>query len=76
MVRTILTPNNTHIELDIPVEYVGKPLEITYQTINESAMQNPSKKSMKDFLGILSDKSAEELREHIQKTRDEWQRDI
>jgi len=76
MVRTILTPDNTHIELDIPVEYVGKPLEIIYQTLDESTGGEPPKKSMRDFLGILSDKSAEGLREHIKKTRDEWQRDF
>ena len=75
MVRTILTPDNTHIELDIPIEYVGKPMEIIYQTLDESTIINQPKKTMKDFLGILSDESAEELREHIKKTRDEWQRD-
>lgn len=29
MVRTVVTPENTHIELDIPPEYVGKKIEIT-----------------------------------------------
>jgi hypothetical protein len=35
MVRTIVTPDNTHLELDIPVEYVGKRLEVTYLALDE-----------------------------------------
>lgn len=74
MVRTVLTPENTHIELDIPEEYVGKPLEIIYQALEEVVPQ--PKKKMGDFLGILSDKSAKKLHRHIKKVRNEWDRDI
>ena len=74
MVRTIVTPENTHIELDIPEEYVGRKLEITYQALDEEA--KPGIKTMADFWGILSDKTANELREQVKKTRDEWERDI
>ena len=74
MVRTILTPDNTHIELDIPVEYVGRKLEITFLPIDE---YNSGKKStMADFWGILSDETTKELHSHINKSRDEWERDI
>jgi hypothetical protein len=75
MVRTIITPGNTHIELDIPQEYVGKTLEIVYQALDEIEERQP-KKTMGDFLGILSDKSANELRKHVKKVRDEWERDF
>ncbi len=75
MVRTVVTPENTHLELDIPEEYVGKPLEIVYQTLDEKKGSHP-RRTMRDFLGILSDKSAEELRNHIKEARDEWETDI
>jgi hypothetical protein len=74
MVRTIVTPENTHIEFDIPAEYVGRKLEITYQALDEEP--KAPKKTMGDFLGILSDKTANELREHIKIVREEWDRDI
>lgn len=72
MLRTILTPGNTHIELDIPAEYVGKRVEITFLPLDD--MEN--KTTMADFWGILSDKTAKELHAHIDKSREEWDRDI
>jgi hypothetical protein len=74
MVRTIVTPENTHLELDIPPEYVGKTIEITYLALDELAPK-PSR-TMADFWGILSDKTAAELKEEIKRGREEWDRDI
>ena len=73
MVRTILTPDNTHIELDIPAEYVGKRVEITFLPLDDIVAD---KKTMSDFWGILSDKTAGELHTHVNKSRDEWDRSI
>jgi hypothetical protein len=64
MVRTTLIPDNTHIELDIPAEYVGREIEITYAALDEKSLPS-KKKTMADFLGILSDKSAKKLHTHI-----------
>lgn len=75
MVRTIVTPENTHIELDIPAEYVGREIEITYLALDEMEKEKPKSK-LGDFWGILSPEAAEELREHVKKSRDEWERDI
>lgn len=74
MVRTTLIPDNTHIELDIPAEYVGREIEIIYSALDE--MPSGKKKTMADFLGILSDKSAKKLHAHVKKTRNEWDRGI
>lgn len=75
MVRTTLIPDNTHIELDIPAEYVGREIEITYAALDEKIVSS-KKKTMADFLGILSNRSAEGLHNHVKKTRNEWERDI
>lgn len=64
MVRTTLIPDNTHIELDIPAEYVGREIEIVYSALDEMTPPD-KKKTMADFLGILSDKSAKKLHKHI-----------
>ena len=74
MVRTIVTPENTHIELDIPAEYVGKKIEITYHTLDEKV--DKPKKNMSDFLAILSNETSAGLMSHVKKSREEWERNI
>lgn len=76
MVRTFLVPENTHIELDIPKEFVGKEIEVFFSPVEEEIIGTKSKKTMRDFLGILSKESANELRSEVRKSRDEWERDI
>lgn len=78
MLRKIIRPTNRHIQLDIPGEYVGKEIEITYLPLEEvnSKKQEPSRKKMKDFWGILSDRTAAKLHEHVAKSREEWERNI
>jgi len=73
MESTIIIPKSTHVEFDIPVEYVGKKLEVIYPELDE-----PKKKEAKwgDFLGILSKESGEAMQAEIAKMRDEWDRDI
>jgi hypothetical protein len=75
MVRTILTPDNTHIELDIPVEYVGKRVEITFSPLDDLS-DTGKKRTMSDFWGILSDETAKGMHSQINKSREEWERDI
>lgn len=74
MVRTILTPDNTHIEFDIPEEYVGRKLEITYHALDEEP--KTANKTMGDFLGILSKESGDTIQAEILKMRGEWNRNI
>lgn len=56
MVRTIIKPDKGYIKLDIPKEYVGKEIEVTYLPLNEvNKTSSKSTKTMKDFWGKLSD---------------------
>jgi predicted regulator of amino acid metabolism with ACT domain len=73
MVRSVVIPEDAHIELDIPADYIGKEVEVIYSLLGEATTTN-RKKTMADFLGILSDKSAKELHDHVKKTRKEWDR--
>lgn len=74
MVRTILTPEDTHIELNIPAEYVGKRIEITYLSLDE--LEQKPEQTMADFWGILTKETGEQLQKHVEETRNEWERDI
>ena len=75
MVRTIVIPDDTHIQLDVPADYVGKKVEVNVFLIDEINSTGP-KKTMADFLGILSAKTGDALQENISKSRNEWERDI
>ena len=75
MVRTVIIPENTHIQLDIPEEYVGKQIEITYLALDEFDAK-PKKTRLGDFFGTISNETAEKLRQHVKEVRSEWDRDI
>lgn len=75
MIRTIVTPDDTHIELNLPIDYVGKKVEITCLPLDE-INNGAAKITMADFWGILSDKTANEIHNQIDKSRKEWERDI
>ncbi len=71
MVRTVIIPTNTNINLSIPEDYVGKPIEVTFLALEELE-QKPAKKTMADFWGIISDETAEALHKQVEQNRDEW----
>lgn len=71
MVRTIITPTKSDVLLSIPKEYIGKPIEVTVISLEESE-QKPSKKTMGDFWGIISDETAKLLHEEVEQNRREW----
>ena len=73
MVRTIITPTNADIQLHIREEYIGKPIEITYLALEEIGQSLPNKKTVADFWGILSDKTATDLRQQVEDNRNEWE---
>jgi len=77
MVRTIIRPKSNEITLDIPKEYVGKEVEITYLTLDELyGEKQKSEKTMKDFWGTLSDDATAKFHDYVKQSRDEWERNI
>jgi len=75
MVRTVITPVQTDIHLSIPENYIGKKVEITFFALDE-LMEKQSKKTLGDFLGLLSDDEYVQLKEYTQQARNEWDRDF
>ncbi|ANH84089.1 hypothetical protein A8C56_20225 [Niabella ginsenosidivorans] len=78
MIRTIVRAQERQIRLEISKEYVGKEIEITYIPLEEvnQEVQYVSGKKMKDFRSILSDETAAKFHTHIEKSRNEWERNI
>ena len=75
MVRTIITPTKTDIHLSIPENYIGKKVEITFFALDE-LMEKQPKKTLGDFIGLLSEDEYLQLKGHTQQARNEWNRDF
>jgi hypothetical protein len=71
MIRTVIIPTNTNINLSIPEDYIGKPIEITFLALEELE-HKPVKKTMADFWGVISDNTAAILHKQVEENRDEW----
>lgn len=70
MRRTIIIPTDTHLNLSIPQDYVGKPIEITFLPLEEIESTS-TKKTMDNFWGVLSDQTAEALHQQVENSRDQ-----
>jgi hypothetical protein len=77
MIRTIATPQDSNFTITIPKDYIGKEIEIFYYpTVELRELQPVVKKTMADFWGILSENDYQSLKNHTEKSRQEWNRDI
>ncbi len=76
MIRTIVTPTNTDVHISIPLEYVGKTIEISYLPIDELENKPVRELKMIDFWNTISDATATKLHENVKQMRNEWERDI
>ena len=75
MVRTVIIPTGTDIHISIAKEYVGKPLEITYLSLDELKSLPEEKTTMADLWNTISDETATKLHENVLKLRNEWEQD-
>jgi hypothetical protein len=71
MVRTVITPKSTNINLSIPKEYVGKTIEVTCLALEELESKG-SKATMAKFWNVISNKTAEILYQEVEQSRNEW----
>lgn len=79
MVRTSITPAHTDVHISIPQNYVGRKLEVLLYPVDElitEKAEKTAKKKPSDFFGIMSNEEAEKLRQHVEQSRNEWERDF
>ncbi len=79
MIRTSITPVTTDLYLLIPKEYIGKKVEVLLYTLEEAEaapFELNIKKKPSSYAGTLSHKAANEMIKNIEKSRNEWERDI
>jgi len=71
----MITPSQTDVQLMIPENYIGKKVEIIFFALDELEEKQP-KKTLGDFLGLLSEKEYLQLEEYTSQARKEWDRDF
>ena len=80
MLKTTITPDNTNINLIIPSDYVGKQIEVLLYAVEElqenKSIQEPKKRKPSDYAGCISKETAETLLQHVEQSRNEWERNI
>jgi putative transposon-encoded protein len=74
MIQTVITPGQTSVSFQIPVDYVGKRVEITCHPLDDVLVGKKHQKTLGDFFGVLSEESYLRLKEHTERVRKEWDR--
>lgn len=76
MLKTIITPQNTHVQLAIPEEYVGKQLEILVFKSEEVESNKSKHNSPGQWKGKLklTENQHQDFHHHINTLREEWNR--
>lgn len=78
MVRTLVTPQQQNISIQVPQNYVGRQIEVLVYAVDElieedkKAMLNNAAK----YKGIFSKEEGERFNEYIKQARKEWDRDF
>ena len=72
MIKTIITPKVKKYLIEIPSNYVGKELEVLIYSKDEVNIEKNFKKTMADFIGIISDKTAIAMHLELKESRNSW----
>lgn len=73
MVRTVITPTKSNINLSIPKEYIGKLIEVTFLSFEELEQSgHKNKKTMAKFWNVISNETSKILHEQVEQNRNEW----
>ena len=77
MLKTIITPMESTYTLAIPLQYIGKSVEVLLYSPDE-LFENKSvnRKKTSDFFGTLSEEEGEKFQEYVNNSRLEWDRNI
>ena len=76
MIRTSITPQQADVLISVPLQYIGKKLEVLLYAVDEVVDEPAKPNDMAQFWGVLSNEAAHELREATLKSREEWDRSI
>jgi hypothetical protein len=70
MLQTVIIPGQTNVNFQIPVDYIGKRVEITCYPVDDKK----PRKTFGEYFGLMPAEDAQKLREHTERARKEWDR--
>ena len=74
MIKTTIIPERNSCLIQIPNSYIGKELEILIYAKDELTISSKSNnKTMKDYLGAISNETAISMHEEVKTSRDSWE---
>ena len=76
MLKMTITPSENTYLLPIPIDYVGKTLEVFLYSHGYVENQVANKKKPSDFFGTLSMEEGEKFQDYVTNSRLEWDRNI
>ncbi|GHV68887.1 hypothetical protein FACS1894199_16820 [Bacteroidia bacterium] len=78
MLQTTLTPQSAVLSIPIPDNFVGKKVEVWLYLPDESSVPiaDAETRNVQRFKGLLTAQEADKFQSYLQKTRQEWNRDI
>ena len=76
MVRTLITPNQKNISIEVPQNYVGKQIEVLVYAVDEVEKKDVTNKNASAFRDIFTKEEGVKFNEYIDQSRKEWERNI
>ena len=78
MVRTLLTPQQQNISIQVPKNYVGRQIEVLLYAVDELIEEEKKVTSSNaaKYKGIFTKEEGEKFNDYIKQARDEWNRDF
>lgn len=77
MIRTIVTPQQQTISIQVPQNYIGKQIEVLLYAVDELVEEEiPKPNNAAKYKGIFSRDEGEKFNQYLKQARNEWNRDI
>jgi FtsZ-binding cell division protein ZapB len=75
MIKTHLTPKEQNISITLPQDYVGKEIEVLVYAVDELKEKDTvvlPKQKLSELAGALSKETTQEMLNHLENGRNDW----
>ncbi len=78
MIRTLITPQQQNISIQVPQNYIGRQIEVLLYAVDELVEEekNVAPTNAAKYKGIFSKEEGEKFNKYLNQARSEWERDI
>jgi hypothetical protein len=78
MIRTLVTPQQQNISIQVPQNYIGRQIEVLLyavdELIEEEKITRPNNAAK--YKGIFSKEEGEKFNQYLKQARSEWERNF